>query len=91
MEVSLPSGAVAVKYGANKTFTIKPNTSYHVANVLVDGVSVGAVTTYTFSNVTANHTISATFAIKYPHHYGHGWSPWKYHSLRDVVGSELRG
>jgi len=31
--------------------------------VLVDGASVGAVTSYTFSNVTANHTISATFAI----------------------------
>jgi hypothetical protein len=58
-----PSGTVIVNYGANKTFTIKPNTSYHVADVLVDGVSVGAVTTYTFNNVTANHTISATFAI----------------------------
>ncbi len=36
---------------------------YHVANVTVDGTSVGAVTSYTFSNVTANHTIAATFAI----------------------------
>jgi hypothetical protein len=58
-----PSGKVIVNYGANKTFTIKPNTSYHVADVLVDGVSVGAVTTYTFNNVTGDHTISATFAI----------------------------
>jgi hypothetical protein len=57
-----PSGAVTVNYGANKTFTIKPNTSYHVADVKVDGNSVGAVTTYTFSNVTGDHTISATFA-----------------------------
>jgi len=58
-----PSGAITVSYGANPTFTINPNTGYHVASVLVDGSSVGAVTSYTFSNVTANHTIVASFAI----------------------------
>ncbi len=57
-----PSGAVTVNYGAAKTFTITPNTGYNVSSVLVDGASVGAVTSYAFSNVTANHTISATFA-----------------------------
>ena len=61
-----PSGSVSVDYGTNKTFTISPNTNYHVADVLVDGSSVGAVTTYTFSNVTANHTISASFAADIP-------------------------
>ena len=60
-----PSGSVSVNYGAGRTFTMTPITScYKVLNVLVDGSSVGAVTSYTFSNVTANHTISATFAIK---------------------------
>ena len=49
--------------GANQSFTITPNLGYHIANVLVDGVSVGAVTSYAFTNVIANHTISATFAI----------------------------
>jgi hypothetical protein len=58
-----PSGAVGVSHGANQTFTITPNSCYHVADVLVDGSSVGPVTSYTFTNVTANHTISATFAI----------------------------
>ena len=58
-----PSGAVSVNYGANQTFTITPAANYHVADVLVDGVSVGAVTSYTFTNVTANHTIAASFAI----------------------------
>ena len=48
---------------ANQTFTITPAADYHVADVLVDGVSVGAVTSYTFTNVTANHTIAASFAI----------------------------
>ncbi len=58
-----PSGAVIVNHGANQSFTITPNANYHVADVLVDSVSVGAVTSYTFTNVTANHTISASFAI----------------------------
>ena len=58
-----PSGAVSVNYGASQTFTIAPNANYHVADVLVDSSSVGAVTSYTLNNVTANHTISATFAI----------------------------
>jgi hypothetical protein len=58
-----PSGVVTVNYWANQTFSITPNTGYHVADVLVDGASVGAVASYTFNNVTANHTISATFAI----------------------------
>ena len=48
-------------YGADQTFTITPSTGYHVADVLVDGVSVGAVTSYTFEDVSANHTISASF------------------------------
>lgn len=58
-----PSGQVSVDYSANQTFTITPATGYHVANVTVDGTSQGAITSYTFSNVTAAHTISATFAI----------------------------
>jgi len=58
-----PSGAVSVSCGANQTFTITPNQGYHLLDVLGDGVSVGAVTTYTFTNVLANHTIAASFAI----------------------------
>jgi hypothetical protein len=59
-----PSGAhIVAPPHINKTFTITPDEHYHVADVVVDGSSVGAVTSYTFTNVTANHTISATFAI----------------------------
>jgi len=57
-----PSGDVAVVSGQNQSFTITPDSGYLVSDVQVDGTSVGAVTTYTFSNVTAAHTISATFA-----------------------------
>jgi len=58
-----PAGTTGVNYGANQTFTMAPSAGYHVATVLVDGVSKGAVTTYTFTSVTANHTIAASFAI----------------------------
>jgi SH3-like domain-containing protein len=58
-----PSGAVTVNHGASQTFSITPDANYHVADVKVDGASVGAAASYTFTNVTANHTISATFAI----------------------------
>ena len=58
-----PTGAVSVASGASRTFTITPTTGYRVSSVLVDGASVGAVTSYTFSNVRANHTISASFII----------------------------
>src|SRR5205085_1732125 len=58
-----PNGATVVNSGANQSYNITPDACYHVLDVLVDGVSVGAVTTYTFTNVTANHIISATFAL----------------------------
>src|SRR5204863_278979 len=58
-----PSGTAAVDCGSNQTFTITPDACYHVADVVVDGASVGALSTYTFNNVTANHTITASFAI----------------------------
>ena len=56
-----PSGATSGYYGSNRTFTIRANRGYHVADVLVDGKSVGAVSRHTFDNVTQNHTILAVF------------------------------
>jgi len=56
-----PTGAVKVNQGSNQTFAITPASGYAVSAVTVDGASVGAVTSYTFSNVQAAHTISATF------------------------------
>jgi hypothetical protein len=58
-----PATPQTVDYGADATFTITPAAGYHVADVVVDGVSVGAMTSYTFHNVTVGHTISATFAF----------------------------
>ncbi|MBZ0158207.1 MAG: hypothetical protein K8I29_18580 [Alphaproteobacteria bacterium] len=56
-----PSGSVSVSSGSSKTFTITPSSGYKIADVKVDGSSVGALSSYTFSNVTANRTISASF------------------------------
>ncbi len=58
-----PSTPQTMNHGDSQTFTITADTNYHIADVLVDGGSVGAVAVYAFSNVTADHTISATFAI----------------------------
>lgn len=58
-----PSGAQEVADGDTRTFTVTSANGYHVDDVVVDGVSVGPVTSYTFAGVTADHTISATFAV----------------------------
>ena len=58
-----PSGDVSVIEGSDQSFTITPYTytNYQIDDVLVDGSSVGTVSSYTFNNVTEDHTISATF------------------------------
>ena len=57
-----PSGTVSVTGGTAQTFTITPSTGYVTSAVTVDGVNQGTPGSYTFSNVTASHTISVTFA-----------------------------
>ena len=78
-----PNGEVSVKEGASQTFEIKAASGYEIADVLVDGQSVGVVETYTFENVTAAHTISASFklgAVEFDNDFeqddfpGHGWT-----------------
>lgn len=57
-----PSGSVSVARGTSKAFTITPDEGYSISDVLVDGASGGAVKSYTFSDVTAAHTLSAVFS-----------------------------
>jgi hypothetical protein len=56
-----PQGNLTVTPGASKIFTIRANWFYQISDVTVDGVSQGPITSYTFNNVTSNHSISATF------------------------------
>jgi subtilisin family serine protease len=57
-----PSGAISVSGGASQSFIITPDPGCRVADVLIDGAPAGAVESYTFTDVVANHTISASFA-----------------------------
>ena len=57
-----PSGTITVNSGESKSFTISASSNYSISSVLVDGVKQGAISSYTFHNVTGNHTISATFS-----------------------------
>ncbi|MEA4893907.1 MAG: chitobiase/beta-hexosaminidase C-terminal domain-containing protein, partial [Oscillospiraceae bacterium] len=56
-----PQGTSSILSTGSKTFTISPDAGYAVSDILVDGVSVGAVTNYTLSNINSNHTITASF------------------------------
>jgi len=57
-----PSGVTSVVYGGSQTYTITPATGYNVATLIINGVSQAPATTYTFTSVTSNKTISATYA-----------------------------
>jgi hypothetical protein len=61
-----PAGTVSVLAGAGQSFAITPGSNYKISNITVDGVSKGAIATYTFSSVSANHTINATFSASGP-------------------------
>lgn len=56
-----PSGAKSVLQTTSQSYTITPASGFAVKDVLVNGSSVGAVTSYTFPNINANHSITATF------------------------------
>ena len=59
-----PSGKVSVAKGGSQAFTITANTGYDILKVLANGKSLGAVSSYTFTNVQKNGTIKALFALK---------------------------
>ncbi len=57
-----PSGDVTVTYGESQTFTMVPSPGHLLLDVMVDRVSIGAVSSYTFDNITAPHTIRAIYS-----------------------------
>ncbi len=64
-----PSGSVQVTAGSSRTFTFIPDSGYKVSNVVVDGISQGAVSIFTFQNVQCNHEISVSFEPTGPASY----------------------
>jgi hypothetical protein len=59
-----PDGPLSVEHGSSQTFTIAAAPGYFIADVVVDGASTGAVTSYSFTDIVANHTISASFDME---------------------------
>jgi len=59
----VPVGTTTINHGSNLRFEIAPDPGYHIVDVKVDGTSMGRISEYTFSIITANHTISAEFSI----------------------------
>ncbi len=59
--VILPSGNTQVQQGNSLVYTIAANDGYRIANVAVDGKMVGAVTSFTFNNINADHQIAVAF------------------------------
>jgi len=57
----LPNGEATVSAGSSASYTIQPDANYHIADVKVDGTSVGSVTSYTLKNLDADHTITVSF------------------------------
>lgn len=55
------TGIVTLNEGESITFKMEPCTAGVVDEVVIDGVSIGSVDSYTFENVTSNHSISASF------------------------------
>lgn len=60
---SILPGTTTVTEGRSITFTIQPNTEYHILDVKIDGASKGHITSYTFSNVSSDHIIEAVFRV----------------------------
>lgn len=59
-----PAGKITVNYGGSLTFSIKPQSGYEIENVAVNGIAVGAVSSYTMSDIKESSTIQAFFKQK---------------------------
>jgi peptidoglycan hydrolase-like protein with peptidoglycan-binding domain/sugar lactone lactonase YvrE len=86
-----PTGSVSVADGGSQAFTISADSGYHVSDVLVDGSSVGALSSYSFTNVTVNHTISASFVADVVSSGGGGGGGGSYSSGGGGGGSYASG
>lgn len=61
---SVTPGMATIQQGEDQRFTITPDADYEIASMKVDGSAVTVSTSYTFTNVTANHTLEVTFKEK---------------------------
>ena len=91
-----PFGSVVVAQGASQTFFITPEAGYAISQVVIDGVNAGAVSNYTFTNVSSNHTIAASFVASgtsNPCREVNPWDPnqhWSTYTLGDLRTNDGR-
>ena len=57
-----PTGIVPLQAGSSQIFQMDPTTAGEVTDVQIDGVSIGAVTGYAFTDISEDHTICASFS-----------------------------
>ncbi|MEG2138757.1 MAG: S-layer homology domain-containing protein, partial [Oscillospiraceae bacterium] len=86
-----PRGTSRVSRGGNKTYTITPDKGYAISDVLVDGVSAGKVSNYTFEKVRARHTIEAHFAPMELVFKDVAEKDWFYSAVQFVAKENLMG
>ena len=89
-----PKGSVRVARGRDKTFEIIPEEGYVIKDVLVNGVSVGNVDSYTFDNITKNATIEALFSPTEPEEWENPFddvneNDWFYNAVEFCVKNGL--
>lgn len=88
-----PEGRTNLNSGEGATYSIIPYSGYTIADVTVNGKSVGAVDSYTFKNVTSNQTIHATFALENAAEQTDfsdvSKSDWFYDAVQDAVDMGL--
>ena len=82
-----PSGTVNVASGGSQAFTISANTGYHLTHVYVDSADPGAISNYTFTNVTANHSISVTSAVNMSSIFNDGFESGNFSLWTGTTGS----
>jgi parallel beta-helix repeat protein len=85
-----PSGAIVVSEGTNQTFTISPDAGYQIADVLVDGVSLGPVATYMFTNVIQDHIIQINFVVTAPKVYNPD-NGFEYETIQEAINAGQSG
>lgn len=78
-----PMGTLTITAGSSKSYSFTPLYGYNIDDVVVDGVSLGVVSSYPFNNISASHTIAASFATEI--------NAWVQGAVKDPLNNPLEG
>ena len=85
-----PVGTISITEGESQTFSITPDEGYQIADVLVDGLSIGPVNAYTFVQVVQNHTIQVNFVVPVPKVYNPD-NGFEYETIQEAINAGQSG